>query len=57
MAYDSRGGPPVAGERVWAIARMMKSGERLHKRRATTRPDLAYNAPRADTEDLCGRVA
>jgi len=33
-AYDSRGGTPVAGEHIWAIARMMESRERLYKRRA-----------------------
>jgi len=36
--YDSRGGTPVAGGHVWAIARMMKSGERLYKRRAAPAP-------------------
>jgi len=31
VAYDSRGGTLVAGERVWAIERMMKSSELLYK--------------------------
>jgi hypothetical protein len=43
VAYDGRDWTPVAGEHAWAIARMMKSRERLYKRLAAGRPDFAYN--------------
>ena len=52
VAYDSRGGTSVAGERVRAIARMMKSSERLYKRRAAWRPDFDYNVARAATGEF-----
>jgi hypothetical protein len=35
---------------------MMKSSERLHKRRAAARPDFAYNVARAAAEDFRGRT-
>ena len=56
MVYDGRGGTPVACGHVWAIARMMKSGERLYKRRAAGRPDFAYKVARAGAEDFHGRT-
>jgi hypothetical protein len=36
--------------------RLMKSSERLHKRRAFARPDFAYNVARAGAEDFRGRT-
>jgi hypothetical protein len=46
----------VAGEHAWAIARMMKSRERLYKRLAARRPDFAYSVARAAAEDFQGRI-
>ena len=56
VAYDSRDWTPVAGEHAWAIARMMKSSERLYKRLAAGRPDFAYNVAWAAAEDFHGRI-
>ena len=56
VAYDGRDWMPVAGEHAWAIARMMKSRERLYKRLAAGRPDFAYNVARAAAEDFHGRI-
>ena len=56
VAYDGRDWTPVAGEHAWAIARMMKSRERLYKRLAARRPDFAYNVARAAAEDFHGRI-
>ena len=56
VAYDGRDWTPVDGEHAWAIARMMKSSERLYKRLAAGRPDFAYNVARAAAEDFHGRI-
>jgi hypothetical protein len=56
VAYDGRDWTPVAGEHAWAIARMMKSRERLYKRKAAAHPDFAYNVARAAAEDFHGRI-
>jgi len=56
VAYDGRDWTPVAGEHAWAIARMMKSSERLYKRLAAGRPDFAYNIAQAAAEDFHGRI-
>jgi hypothetical protein len=56
VAYDGRDWTPVAGEHAWAIARMMKSRERMYKRLAAGRPDFAYNVARAAAEDFHGRI-
>jgi len=56
VAYDGRDWKPVAGEHAWAIARMMKSSERLYKRRAAAHPDFAYNVAQAAAEDFHGRI-
>ena len=56
VAYDGRDWTPVAGEHAWAIARMMKSRERLYKRLAAAHPDFAYNVARAAAEDFHGRI-
>jgi hypothetical protein len=56
VAYDGHDWTPVAGEHAWAIARMMKSRERLYKRRAAAHPDFAYNVAQAAAEDFHGRI-
>jgi hypothetical protein len=56
VAYDGRDWTPVAGEHAWAIARMMKSSERLYKRLAAGRPDFAYNIAKAAAEVFHGRI-
>jgi hypothetical protein len=56
VAYDGRDWTPVAGEHAWAIARMMKSSERLYKRLAAGRPDFAYNIAQAAAEAFHGRI-
>ena len=56
VAYDGRDWTPVTGEHAWAIARMMKSRERMYKRLAAGRPDFAYNVARAAAEDFHGRI-
>jgi hypothetical protein len=56
VAFDSRDWTPVDGEHAWAIARMMKSSERLYKRLASAHPDFAYNVARAAAEDFHGRI-
>jgi hypothetical protein len=56
VAYDGRDWTPVAGEHAWAIARMMKSSERLYMRLAAGRPDFAYNIAQAAAEDFHGRI-
>jgi hypothetical protein len=56
VAYDGRDWTPVAGEHAWAIARMMKSRERLYKRLAAAHPDFAYNVAQAAAEDFHGRI-
>jgi hypothetical protein len=56
VAYDGRDWTPVAGEHAWAIARMMKSGEREYKRLAAVHYDFAYNVAQAAAEDFHGRI-
>jgi len=56
VAYDGWDWTPVAGEHAWAIARMMKSSERLYKRLAAAHPDFAYNVAQAAAKDFHGRI-
>jgi hypothetical protein len=56
VAYDGRDWTPVSGEHAWAIARMMKSRERMYKRLAAAHPDFAYNVAWAAAEDFRGRI-
>ncbi|HEU0179042.1 MAG TPA: hypothetical protein VFV58_32660 [Blastocatellia bacterium] len=56
VAYDGRDWTPVAGEHAWAIARMMKTRERLYKLPAAAHPDFAYNVAQAAAKDFHGRI-
>jgi hypothetical protein len=56
VAYDGRYWMPVAGEHACAIARMMKSRERLYKRLAAAHSVFAYNVAQAAAEDFHGRI-